>query len=135
MGNWRSAPLDPPDLQSSHTAQIIASCLRNESCKNELCFALLGSASSNIYFHDTFALAVFILILCTMKKERKDKRFLFFEIHDSLLFCFRVPSRVCVWFSFVSSCYHHPLRKTFCRELFLDNPGILLYLNYDPRLL
>lgn len=72
MENWLFAPLDPSRLaKSSHIAQIIiASCLRNESCKNELSFALLKSASSNIYFHDMVFLTVFILILCVVKKEQ-----------------------------------------------------------------
>lgn len=41
-----------------------------ESCKNELSFALLKSASSNIYFHDMVFPTVFILILCVVKKEQ-----------------------------------------------------------------
>lgn len=74
MENWLFAPLDPSRLRkSSQIAQIIASCLRNESCKNERPFALLRSASSNIYFHDRVFLTVFILILCVMKKQCKGR--------------------------------------------------------------
>lgn len=104
MKNWLFAPLDPSRLtESSHIAQIIiASCLRNESCKNKLAFALLIAASSNIYFHDMVFLTVFILILCVVQKKsskgEKGKRFLLFEIQHSLLVSFRVPSSVCVGF-------------------------------------
>lgn len=105
--------------------------------KTKLSFALLKSASSNIYFHGMGFLTVFILILCVMKKEwfgRKGKRFLLFEILHGPLAPSRVPRSACVWFSFVSSRYQHPLRKIFSRELFfLDNLGILFYLNYNSR--
>lgn len=76
MGNWLLAPLDPSRLaESSHIAQIIlASCLRHESCKNELSFALLESASSNIYLHDIVFLAVFILILCSERRAARGRR-------------------------------------------------------------
>lgn len=139
MENWLFAPSDPSRLaKSSHMKLSLPHVSGTKAViKTKLSFALLKSASSNIYFHGMGFLTVFILILCAVKKEwfgREGKRFLLFEILHSPLAPFRVPRSACVWFSFVSSRYQHPLRKIFSRELFfLDNLGILLYLNYNSR--
>lgn len=97
--------------------------------KTKLSFALLKSACSNIYFDGMGFLTVFILILCAVKKrvvgERRQKGFYYLNFSTAPLAPFRVPRSSCVWFSFVSSRYQHPLRKIFPRELlFLDNLGI-----------
>lgn len=83
MENWLFAPSDPSTFaESSRIKLSLPHASGTKSVvKTKLSFALLKSASSNIYFHGMGFLTVFILILCVMKKEwfgRKGKRFLLF---------------------------------------------------------
>lgn len=108
MENWLFAPSDPSRLAESSRMKLSLPHVSGTKAvvKTKLSFALLKSASSNIYFHGMGFLTVFILILCAVKKEwfgREGKRFLLFEILHSPLTPFRVPRSACVWFSFVSS--------------------------------
>lgn len=85
MENWLFAP---SDLSGVAESSRIKSSLPRVSgmkavVKTKLSFALLKSASSNIYFDGTGFLTVFILILCVVKKrvagERRQKGFCYLK--------------------------------------------------------
>lgn len=75
MENWLFAPSDPSRLAESSCMKLSLPHVSGTKAavKTKLSFALLKSASSNIYFHGMGFLTVFILILCAVKSGLGEK--------------------------------------------------------------
>lgn len=136
QNRWKIAPFHHQTLLDLQNLPL-SNC--HCCCKNKafLCFTQICLLKYLFWWHE-LSDCIYFNFVCSEKKKsgwgEKAERFLLFEIIWDSLTPFRVPHSSCVWFSFVSSPYQHPLRKIFSRELFfLGNLGIFLYLNYNSR--